>query len=250
MLANTSPLGYGANLNLGVSALDPAVRDVLLLNDDAFVTPGAVEDMAAVLRAAHDIGVVGPQIVDETGGSVECTFRFPSIRSELAYQLLLPYGVLRWLRAHWAFAPPSDDIQVVDWVLGAALIVRRAAFNAVGGFDEAFFLYSEETDFAFRLRRFGWRTAFAPRAKVIHLGESSASGQAYGAMLAASRGLYIRRHWSRLRRAAFIAAMTIASAWNGVVVLIACVVRPDSCTKVRARREQLRSSRPNLSAGE
>jgi N-acetylglucosaminyl-diphospho-decaprenol L-rhamnosyltransferase len=245
ILINDAPVGFGANLNLGLAALDDRIDFVLLLNDDAFATPNAVEALARALASHADAGLVGPRIVDESGAPQVCLFRFPSVRSELAFQVLLPYWLLAKLRVRLAYDRPHNNGRV-DWVLGAAMMARRAAYEAVGGFDEGFFLYSEETDFAARLQRAGWLTYYAPVATFVHIGESSTSASRFAHMQTESRARYIARHWSRRQRAILRLAMPMVTVMNAFVVAAVCAVRPARCRSARARASSFKASRPAL----
>jgi GT2 family glycosyltransferase len=103
----------------------------------------------------------------------------------------------RWLLSH----SPHDRPRVVPWVLGAAMALRREAFEETGGFDPAFFMYSEEIDLCYRLKDAGWEVHFSPVATVTHVGGAS-TGQKRPEMAVrrvASSKLFYRRHYSPLR---------------------------------------------------
>jgi GT2 family glycosyltransferase len=116
----------------------------------------------------------------------------------------------------------------VDWVLGAAFLVRAEAFHAVEGFDESYFLYSEETDLAYRLRSQGWSSHLVQRAAVSHLGRRSTSGRAYERGPALSRWKFIRRHWSRRKRLALACSLAGVYVWNSIYVISRILLSPRS----------------------
>jgi N-acetylglucosaminyl-diphospho-decaprenol L-rhamnosyltransferase len=140
---------------------------VLLLNPDTEVTPGALDELVGYAEANAGVGVVGPQLCYPDGSVQSSRRRFPS----------LPRAP-RALLDHYYVRDRSDDETCdVDWVVGAAMLVRRAAVERVGGLDEqSFFMYSEELDWCKRIKDAGWRVAYHPRARVIHH-EGQSSGQ-------------------------------------------------------------------------
>jgi GT2 family glycosyltransferase len=179
--------GYGAAANLAVAEL--GTRYVLLLNADTELTPGTVEALAAYLDDHPVVAMAGPRIVTATGRYESSVHRFPTPMA----LLLEESGMRRLLgldrRIEWR--PRS-----ADWILGAALAIRRQAFEAVGGFDEIYFLYHEEVDLCHRLREVGWEIHYAPVATVRHVGGASTSQGAVEAY-----GQYIRstQRFARLR---------------------------------------------------
>ncbi len=148
-------------------------RYLLLLNTDAFVEPGAVGAMVAYLDANPRAAAVGPRLLNADGSLQRSCYRFPTPAHAWAQNLWLaglvgtdhPLGDFR----RWE----HDTARSVDWVIGACLLVRRTAYEQVGGFDERFFMYAEETDWQRRMRSAGWTIGFTPAARVTHLGGGS-----------------------------------------------------------------------------
>jgi N-acetylglucosaminyl-diphospho-decaprenol L-rhamnosyltransferase len=181
--------GYGAAANLALREL--GTRYVLLLNADTELTRGAVEALAGYLDAHPAAAMAGPRIVNRAGMYERSAHRFPTPMSLLLHARWWPgpqsqaageqigparKGRLRRWRAllrrsEWRARP-------VDWTLGAALAIRSEAFDAAGGFDEAYFLYQEEIDLCYRLRAAGWEIHYAPVATVVHVGGASTSQRA------------------------------------------------------------------------
>lgn len=190
--AESDNRGYGAAANLAVGEL--GARYVLLLNADTQLTRGAVEALAAYLDDHPAAAVAGPRLVTATGTYEPSAHRFPT-----PLALLLQESGLRRLlgltrRHEWRPRP-------VDWILGAALAIRREAFDAVGGFDEGFFLYQEEVDLCYRLRAAGWEIHYAPVATVRHVGGASTSQRAaetFGHFVRSTQRI-ARLRWSRPR---------------------------------------------------
>jgi N-acetylglucosaminyl-diphospho-decaprenol L-rhamnosyltransferase len=165
--------GYGAGANRGIRRCRGA--DVLLLNSDTRLAPGALPPLLAYMHANAKVGVVGPRLINTDGSLQPSTFRFPSPfrpqpkRNPLTPLIRrLPIARERYLPT-WSHSRP----RTVSYVLGAAMAIRRKAFDDVGGFDESFFMYSEEIDLCWRMRRAGWETHFAPVTEVVHVGAAS-----------------------------------------------------------------------------
>lgn len=177
---------------------------VLLLNSDTRLEPGTLRRLARYLDENPRAAVAGPRLANPDGSlQASCfpfigTFRM-AVEKSAAGRLLarVPAVRERWLLSRWAHDRPRR----VPWLLGAALALRREAFDAVGGFDPAFFMYSEEVDLCWRLHAAGWEVHFAPVATVVHVG--GASTRRVRAAMAARRvqsaRLFYRLHYSPLR---------------------------------------------------
>jgi GT2 family glycosyltransferase len=112
-----------------------------------------------------------------------------------------------------AYVEPGD----VDWATGAAMLITRACLDAVGPWDESFFLYSEETDYADRVRRAGFRVRYEPAAAVTHRGGESSTSPRLRSMLALNRVRYFRRRHGRLRSSAFYTAVLLNEASRALI---------------------------------
>lgn len=175
VLENTENAGFSRANNQGLRRARGAYA--LILNSDAEVAAGCVESLAAVLDARPEVGIVGPRT------------RFPDGRIQVSFgpmltpraewrQRRLVRGVGRGepgaLREAEAMAATEHE---PAWVSGSCLLARRQAIDAVGLFDEGFFLYEEDVDLCVRVASAGWRIVFTPAADVVHhLGSSMASG--------------------------------------------------------------------------
>jgi len=167
--------GFGAGNNAALHAplADGQMSDhVYLLNSDAFPQPGSIAILRDYLDAHGDVGIVGSYIVGTDGVPHQSAFRFPSIASE--FEGAIRFGpITRLLRRHVVPMPIPERPCQVDWVSGASLMMRREAVNAIGGFDETFFLYFEETDLCRRAALAGWSTHYVPESVVAHEGSVS-----------------------------------------------------------------------------
>jgi GT2 family glycosyltransferase len=193
--------GYGAACNLGARETS---RDFLLfLNSDAVTQPGAVEALVAALDSDPRTAVAGPRLENPDGTLQPSIMRLPTLwrifceSSGLAFL----FGGRAPLRGHSATREDYSRAHAVECVKGATLLVRRTAFREVGGFDESFFLYAEESDLCARLRRSGWKILFEPAARVFHRGGSSGGDALFG-QLNDSLASYVARHQGKLAGAA------------------------------------------------
>jgi N-acetylglucosaminyl-diphospho-decaprenol L-rhamnosyltransferase len=173
LLVETENRGYGAACNRG--ARETSRPLLLLLNSDAFVGAGAVESLAAALEADPGAAAVGPRLENPDGSLQPSIQRLPSLRRIFFESSGLAHlsGDRGPFRGHSATRENHSFARPVESLRGAALLVRRTAFEQAGGFDETFFLYAEETDLMARWRRLGWRLLFEPSARVVHRGGAS-----------------------------------------------------------------------------
>jgi GT2 family glycosyltransferase len=158
VIAQTYRAGFGANHNTVIRATEG--RYVYVLNEDTTADDWAFDRLVAYLDANPRVAALGPRLVYPDGRRQDSAWRFPTpLVSALGLLTVGKLGVKqsRGERAH-----------KVDWVMGAALVLRRDALDEVGEFDEDFFLYSEEVDLQFRLREAGWEVHYFPEATVVH----------------------------------------------------------------------------------
>ena len=145
----------------------------LLLNSDAYLHPGAIEKLVEFLQVHREAGVVGPRLLNADGSLQPSCHRFPSPGrawiENLRLSALLPNHPALEDYRRW----DHGRERIVYFVSGACMLVRRAAYEQVGGFDEMFFMYAEETDWQRRMGSKGWLTGFTPLAEATHLGGAS-----------------------------------------------------------------------------
>lgn len=167
LMTRTDNLGYSRGNNLGLAAAGG--RYLFVLNPDTEVLPGCVAALVAYMDAHPTTGVAGPQLRFDDGSVQPSRRRFPSLATAFFESTWLQRWAPRALLARYYAADlPADGPHEVDWLVGAALFVRREAYAQVGGLDEAFFMYSEELDWQRRMRAAGWRCAYVPAAQVVH----------------------------------------------------------------------------------
>jgi GT2 family glycosyltransferase len=188
-LLQAENLGYAAGINRGVSER-PGASAYLVLNPDVRLAPGFARPALETLELPGT-GIVAPRVI-RADGSLDL-----SLRREPT--LLRALGLTKL--GHPLFAEhvtdPSDydEPQVVDWALGAVLLVSGQCHRALGGWDESFFLYSEETDFCLRARDAGYLTRYDPRPQALHIGGQSGQDDRTHSLQIVNRvELFRRRH--------------------------------------------------------
>ncbi|WIE53563.1 glycosyltransferase family 2 protein [Curtobacterium sp. MCBD17_003] len=168
--------GYGSAVNRAVAALPPDVDWVLVSNPDVVLAPGSVDRLLATGSERADIGAVGPAIVELDGTVYPSARAVPSLRNGLGHALFANV----WPRNPWTARYHSDRDGArrrdAGWLSGACLLVRRSAFERIGGFDERYFMYFEDVDLGYRLSRAGFRNVYEPAARVTHVGAHSTRG--------------------------------------------------------------------------
>jgi hypothetical protein len=166
--------GFSGGNNLGLAASQG--RYILLLNPDTIVLDSAVADLAHYLDTHPSVGVVGPQLLNDNGSVQSSRRRFPTFWTAIFESTWLQQvAPKRILNRYYMLDCPDDENCEVDWLQGSALMVRREVFEQVGGFDEGYFMYSEELDWQRRIKTAGWDIVYNPAARIIHYGGKSST---------------------------------------------------------------------------
>lgn len=193
LIANDANRGFAAANNQGLRIATG--REILFLNPDTAVLPGSIQPALAYLRAEPGVGAVGVRLLNGDGSLQPSWRQFYSffgtvLDNKLTARVLgRPQGSLTGLPAR-----PT----AVDWVIGAFLLVRRAALEQIGGgFDERFFVFGEEIDLQYSLRRAGWTVAFLPEPAIVHHGSQSSRQVKVAATMYDYRGrfLFVCKHY-------------------------------------------------------
>jgi N-acetylglucosaminyl-diphospho-decaprenol L-rhamnosyltransferase len=151
-------------------------RYALLLNSDALLLANAAQTMLGLAEERPQAGIVGAQLLNPDGSFQASHTPFPNLWQEF----LILSGVGRMLYGRWYPSRGPEENrgpQSVDYVEGACMLVRREAFEDVGGLDESYFMYAEEVDLCYAMRAKGWQVWYQPAAKVIHLGGGSSQNR-------------------------------------------------------------------------
>jgi N-acetylglucosaminyl-diphospho-decaprenol L-rhamnosyltransferase len=188
--------------NQGAQATDAPL--LLFLNPDTEWFAGTLEELVSVARAHPDAGVIGPLVRNPDGTVYPSGRTFPSVVEAVGHAFLSPFTRDNpFTRRHELDGWDRSTERVVDWVSGCCMLMPRAAFAQVGGFDEGFPLFAEELDIATRLADVGWNVLFTPEVEIVHeVGASRSRDPAIVRMKSDSMYRYYRKHradgWRRL----------------------------------------------------
>ncbi|MDQ2838887.1 MAG: glycosyltransferase [Actinomycetota bacterium] len=171
LLCTGGNLGYGRAANLGVAAVGGDW--IMVCNPDVLWTAGAIDELLAVAKRWPRAGAVGPLIRDGNGEVYPSARELPTFFGGIAHAVLGSWWPANpWTRAYRRERSEPQE-RVAGWLSGACLLLRRAAFDSVGGFDPRYFMYFEDVDLGERLANAGWLNVYAPSAEVVHTGSHS-----------------------------------------------------------------------------
>jgi N-acetylglucosaminyl-diphospho-decaprenol L-rhamnosyltransferase len=206
----------GKGLNDSQLLREARGRYALLLNEDSELQPGATLALWRALQQRADAALAGAKLLRPDGRAQPSAWRFPTPLTALAGALLLHRA--------WTVQSGGSRTRVVDWCQSAALLVRRDAAAEVDYLDPAFFVYSDEVDFARRLRDAGWLSVYVPDAVAVHHEQlsSDSAGERRIVELARNRDLYMRKHHSP----AAARAVRWLTAWPYALRALAATVLP------------------------
>jgi len=170
--------GYGAGANLGVRR--SATDWVVVANPDIVFHPGSLDELLAVSRRWPRAGAIGPRILTADGRLYPSARELPSLGRGIGHAVFGWFWPTNpWTRSYRREQGAPAEGRV-GWLSGACLMVNRKAFDAVGGFDETYFMYFEDVDLCERLARAGWDVVYGPSATIEHLGGHAASRNLVG----------------------------------------------------------------------
>jgi GT2 family glycosyltransferase len=189
--------GYSAGCNAGIR--EAKGEFVLILNPDTVVLPGALERLLEFARDNPRAGIIGPQMIGFDGKVQMSCRRFPSYETGLFrgtfLERLMPKSrtLSRYLLSGWDHSTPRE----VDWVSGAAMLLRREFLKEAGLFDETFYMYCEDIDMGMRAREFGWKVMYCPYARIMHRIGGSSDKKVIPMLVKfhLSHYLFFRKHW-------------------------------------------------------
>jgi GT2 family glycosyltransferase len=211
-------VGFAAANNVGFAAARG--RYMLALNPDTAVRWGRFQAMVEAMDARPTVGAA-TVIQEEADGSLQCIRRDPSVVRALSEALVirkLP-GCRDWQERVLTQADYSEE-RSADWVVGAVLILRRETLEEVGGFDERFFMYSEEADLCRRIRLAGWEVRHLPVMRILHYG--GAPNPRLVAQASFSRLQYAAKHFGRIEAGLYRAVLALHHALR----LVGLALRP------------------------
>ena len=215
--ANGRNGGYAAGINAGVRAAPPHSA-VLVLNPDVRLADGCVAELAPALDEPG-IGIAVPRLENGRGDLIYSMRREPTLLRAVADTTIgaLRAGRFRALGEVVSDRRHYDRRQLTDWSEGSVMLVSSKCMAATTGWDESFFLYSEETDFALRARDLGYATAYVPTARAVHLQGGSATNSALWPLVVTNRVRLYRRRHGLPKSLAFYAAIVSREAARAVL---------------------------------
>jgi hypothetical protein len=205
LLSATRNLGFAAGSNR--AAAGAGTDFLLFLNPDAELTPGALDALVAALDEDASAGIAGPAIVFPDGRPQPSVRRDPTASAMLELFTIWKF-LFVFRRAYRRYRSPPAVRGPVEVVMGSALLVRRGLFEALGGFDERYFMYFEDADLCRRSRKRGAAVLFVPAATAVH--EGGVSGRAAPVSLAAARLVSAQRYLRRFTPAGRFALFRVA----------------------------------------
>ncbi|MBE0447291.1 MAG: glycosyltransferase family 2 protein [Actinobacteria bacterium] len=246
LIKNGANLGFARANNVALPCCGG--RYILLLNPDTVVLSNAIGAMVKFMDKHSQIGACGPKLLNSDGSLQYSVRNFPSITNQLAESLFL-HKIFPGLAGFGELITgPSfyREARMVDWVVGAALMMRREALNDVGPLDERYFMYSEDKDWCFNAWQKGWPIMLIPEAKIIHLhGESSTNPQLFS-MMVNSKKLFLRKNFAPAKAGAIIAIMRLNLALRIGLSKFAKLLGPKLAMRAANKLEVSQVGRHNL----
>lgn len=208
LIENPTNRGLSAAWNQGAKAVDAPWT--LFLNPDTEIWRGDLGALVQAAEARPDVALVGPVIRNVDGTVYESGRVFPGVLQAVGHAFLGPFAPgNRFTRAYRQTSWDRSTEREVEWVSGAAMLIRRSAFEHVGAFDETFWLYGEELDLGTRLRDAGWKVLATPALEILHVGGIS-TGRSRRTHLMHSQSIY---RYYRKHRATGWRRATLPLAW-------------------------------------
>lgn len=193
IIQNMSNVGLGKASNQGIQATTG--RYVLLLNNDTIVNGESFDAMVDFLEQKPKAGAVGGKLLNPDG-SIQACYNYFSTLSE---EFLIATRLGEIFNSGYPSVLRGDEIRSVDWLSSACLMVRRAAFDQIGLLDEGYFIYGDEADLQYRLKKAGWEIYFLPQATTVHYGGRSMTRWPRRKMVYRGKMLFYQKHYGAVK---------------------------------------------------
>lgn len=194
-------------------------RYVLLLNNDTIVNGPSLNNMVEFLDNNPNVGAVGGKLLNPDGSVQSCYYNLPSLQEEFFVASRL--GELFW--KGYPGIIQDDEVRSVGWMCSACLMLRRSALDKVGLLDEDFFIYSDEVDLQYRLKKAGWDLYYLPNVDTIHFGGRSMNRWERRKMVYRGRILFFQKNYGAARTAALRVMLGVLSFAKIIVWSVAYV---------------------------
>lgn len=192
--------GYGGAINRAIKSLPSEIGAVLISNPDVEFGGGAIATLQRTLQEMPSAGAIGPRVLNADGSIYPSARELPSLRTGIGHALFgQVWPTNPWTMRYLSDFSESDEQREAGWLSGSCLLVRRAAFESLGGFDDSFFMYFEDVDLGYRLGKAGWANVYAPTAVLTHTGAHSTNTDSSRMIVAHHRSayLYLSRKYDR-----------------------------------------------------
>ena len=193
IIQNTKNVGLGKASNQGIEHTKG--KYVLLLNNDTIVNGESFDAMIEFLDKAPKTGAVGGKLLNPDG-TIQAGYNY---FSSLFEEFLVATRVGELIRPGYPAVMDANEVKSVDWMGSACLMVRRAALDQIGLLDEGYFIYGDETDLQYRLKKAGWDVYFLPQATTIHYGGRSMNRWSRRKMVYRGKMLFYQKHYGALQ---------------------------------------------------
>jgi N-acetylglucosaminyl-diphospho-decaprenol L-rhamnosyltransferase len=193
LIQNEGNLGLGKASNQGIEATQG--RHVLLLNNDTIVNGAAFDAMVDFLEGHPRVGAVGGKILNPDGSVQSCYNYFSTLWEEF----LIATRLGEKIRPGYPSVMIGNEIKSVDWMTSACLMVRRATLDEVGLLDEGYFIYGDEVDLQYRVKKAGWEIYYLPEATTIHYGGRSMTRWPRRKLVYRGKMLFYKNHYGFLK---------------------------------------------------
>ena len=229
LIENEANVGFARANNQGIR--QAAGRYLLLLNPDTEVRPEALETLIRFLETHENVGAAGARILNPDGSLQPSCYPVPTLLNEWLHLFHLDRERRKGMES-WDVTEPRE----AEVLLGACILIRRRALDDVGLLDERFFMYSEEVDFCYRLRKAGWPLYWVPQAQVVHYGGQSTRQAATDMFLRLYEGklLYFRKHHGSRAARLYKLILLIGSLSRLLLVPLTWFERPSRRKRHRA----------------
>jgi GT2 family glycosyltransferase len=231
-LGNEENLGFARAVNMGLGR--GRGRYMALINPDTRLKEGCLERLISFMETHPEAGVAGAQLLNGDGSRQNSVANFPSLATELLNKRLL-----RWFfpekfpGKERTYREPLE----VDSVIGACMVVRREAMEQVGLLDEGYFLFLEETDWCYRMKRAGWKVYHVPGAEISHFQGGSASKDKKRAKLEYYRSRYhfFKKNRGRIQGGLLLVGLMIRLTFELAFTGLTCILTVFAFEKSRRR---------------
>lgn len=219
-------LGFSRANNIGIKRASGAY--LALINSDVVLHPGCFERLAEVIRADDDVGLVGPKVLDQDGCLQRTCRTLPTLWNTACRAFALDTAFPRWRlfsgreMRHWQ----HDNRAEVEVLSGCFWLARREAVEDVGGLDERFFFYGEDTDWCKRFGDAGWKVVFFPEATCTHFGGASSANAPlrFSVELLRANLVYWRKHEGALKSLTFRVLAIVHHSTRYLLLRGACAI--------------------------